>query len=69
MSVEQPTGDLRYISPQMELIDQSYQDITYMVGMFEGYPIYETVTAEEQKEFVEAGYGTVSEMINCNISS
>ena len=50
-------------------IEQSYQDITYMVGMFEGYPIYETVTAEEQKEFVEAGYGTVSEMINCNISS
>jgi hypothetical protein len=46
-----------------------YQDIEYQVGSFEGYPITEVVTADEQRDFVNGGYGTVSELIDSNISN
>jgi len=41
-----------------------YQDIDIQVATCEGYPVMETITAKEQKEFVEAGYGTVAELID-----
>ena len=46
-----------------------YEDITYQVGTCEGLPIRDTVTSQEQREFVESGYGTVRDLIDMYISS
>jgi len=46
-----------------------YNDIEYHVSSFEGIPIMETITAEEQKSFVDGGYGTVAELIDMNINN
>jgi len=46
-----------------------YKDIEIQVGSFEGHPITEVITAEEQKEFVKGGYGTVSDLIDIEQSS
>jgi hypothetical protein len=46
-----------------------YEDIQIRIGNFEGIPIYETITAEEQKDFVSSGYGTVKDLIDLNTTS
>lgn len=48
---------------------KEYKDITYQVSSYEGIPITETITAKEQKDFVDGGYGTVNELIQFNISN
>ena len=48
---------------------KNYKDITYQVATQEGYPVTETVTAEEQRDFVSSGCGTVAELIELNISA
>jgi hypothetical protein len=45
---------------------KKYQDISYQVSTFEGIPVMETITAQEQKDFVENGYGTVNDLIEMN---
>lgn len=47
----------------------NYEDITFQVATTEGYPVMTTVTAEDQKQFVESGYGTVSDLIDLEMSS
>ena len=47
----------------------TYQDLTYQVSTFEGIPVMETVTAQEQKDWVDGGYGSVSELVDMNISN
>ena len=48
---------------------KEYEDITYQVSTYEGFPVTETLTAKEQKDFVKGGYGTVAELIEFNISN
>jgi len=43
---------------------KDYIDIDIQVATCEGYPVMQTITADEQKEFVEAGYGTISDLID-----
>ena len=50
-------------------MNKEYQDISYQVSTFEGVPIMETITAQEQKDFVENGYGKVSDLIEMNQSA
>ena len=45
---------------------KKYQDISYQVSTFEGIPVMETITAQEQKDFVENCYGTVNDLIEMN---
>jgi hypothetical protein len=46
-----------------------WEDITYQVGNYEGIPITETMTVEEQKEIEKIEGLTVSDVIDMNISS
>jgi hypothetical protein len=48
---------------------KEYQDISIRLGLIEGFPVYHTITAEEQQDYVESGYGSVSELIETEISS
>jgi hypothetical protein len=47
---------------------KEYADIQYIVSYCEGHPIYETMTAQEQRDIENAGL-TVSEIIYSNIGS
>jgi hypothetical protein len=49
--------------------NHNYQDIEIQVGTEEGYPIMQTVTAEDQKEWVNRGYGSIKELIDYEIST
>jgi hypothetical protein len=42
------------------------EDITYTVGYYEGSPITETMSVQEQKDIIAAGL-TVDEIIDNNI--
>ena len=46
--------------------EEVWEDITYTVGYYEGYPITETMSVQEQKDIIAAGL-TVSEIIDNNI--
>ena len=41
-----------------------YKDIDVQIGQQGQYPIMHTITAAEQKDFVESGYGTVQDLIS-----
>ena len=43
--------------------EQKFEDVKIWVGSCEGVSIWQTITAEEQKDFVEKGYGTAAEYI------
>lgn len=45
---------------------RSYEAVDYQVSTYEGIPVMETISAEEHKEFVESGYGTISDLIGFN---
>jgi hypothetical protein len=45
-----------------------YEDIVYQVGTYEGIPITETLTVEEQKDIERSGL-SVNEVIKMNISA
>ena len=49
--------------------EKVYQDITYQVSSYEGIPITETMTIQEQKEIDKIEGLTVSDVIDMNISS
>lgn len=49
--------------------EKIYQDIEYQIGNFEGHPIMEVMTIEEQKYIDKTEGMTVNEVINMNISS
>ena len=42
--------------------EKVWEDITYTVGYYEGYPITETMNVQEQKDIIAAGL-TVNEII------
>jgi hypothetical protein len=46
-----------------------YKDITFQISVCEGFPVLHTITSAEQKEFVDSGYGTVSDLIEFEKSS
>ena len=46
-----------------------YEDISFQVSTCEGVPVMVTVFAEEQRDFVQRGYGSVSELIDLNIAA
>ena len=46
-----------------------FEDVSYQVSSFEGTPIMETITAEEQRDFVQSGYGSVSDLISYNMEA
>lgn len=46
--------------------EKVWEDITYTVGYYEGYPITETISVQEQKDIISAGL-TVDEIIDNNI--
>lgn len=46
-----------------------YEDIEVQVGTCEGTPIIDTITAEEQEDFVRGGYGSVQELIDFHITT
>ncbi len=50
-------------------MERIYEDIVYQVGTFEGIPITEVMTIEEQKEIEKIEGLTVSDVIDFNISS
>ena len=49
--------------------EKVYQDIEYQVSTFEGHPIMEVMTIEEQKEIEKIEGLTVKDVIDMNISS
>jgi len=49
--------------------EKVYQDIEYQVSTFEGHPIMEVMTIEEQKDIEKVEGLTVSDVIDMNISS
>tara|TARA_R110000868_G_scaffold6957_2_gene38410 strand:+ start:7309 stop:7488 length:180 start_codon:yes stop_codon:yes gene_type:complete len=46
-----------------------YEDIEIQVSTFEGIPVMETIKAEDQKNFVEDGYGTIADLVSFTYSS
>ncbi len=46
--------------------EKVWEDITYIVGYFDGHPITETINIQEQKDIIAAGL-TVNEIIDNNI--
>ena len=46
--------------------EKVWEDITYTVGYYEGHPITETMSVQEQKDIISAGL-TVDEIIDNNI--
>jgi len=46
-----------------------YEDIEVQVSTCEGFPVMETITAEDQKEFISNGYGSLKDLINWTYSS
>ena len=46
---------------------KTYLNITYQLGMSNGYPVMETLTIAEQKEIERAGLN-VQEIIDANIA-
>ncbi len=49
--------------------EKVYQDIEYQISTFEGFPIMEVMSIQEQKEIEKTEGMTVSEVIEMNISS
>lgn len=49
--------------------EKVYQDIEYQVGTFEGHPIMQVLTVEEQIEIESIEGLTVDDVIDMNISS
>ena len=49
--------------------EKVYQDIEYQVSTFEGHPIMEVMTIEEQKDIEKVEGLSVSDVIDMNISS
>ncbi len=49
--------------------EKTYEEITYQIGSFEGFPILETMSIEEQKEIEKIEGLTVSDVIDMNISN
>ena len=46
-----------------------FEDITIQVGNAHGYPVETTISAEDQKAFIDGGYGTIEDLIDMEISS
>ena len=43
---------------------ENYTPITIQVATFNGNPVTYLITEEEQKEFIEGGYGTLDDLIS-----
>ena len=43
---------------------QEFEDINVQVGTSHGVPIMHTIPAEDQREWVEMGYGTIDELVS-----
>ena len=50
-------------------IETKYKDIEIQVSTFEGFPVMETITAQDQKEFISNGYGSLKDLIDWHYSS
>jgi len=46
-----------------------FEDIVLQTGTTEGYPVYTTITASDQRNWVNKGYGSVTDLINIELSA